>query len=932
MHHSYLFCFFTSILLGLFLNPLVIKLARLWGLVDLPGTRKVHSQPIPRIGGVAIALAAIIPVGMVTLWGTSAFGSSASAGSLITLLAASLCVLLFGIVDDLTSIPAKYKLFILLLATIMFCGSGGVIRNFIFEGRILIHFGSAAWPITMLWMVGVTVGINFIDGLDGLAAGIVTMACAVLIACVTIGGQPGLGIIPVALLGALLAFLVFNFNPARVFMGDCGSMFIGFLFAGCCVLAQAPVGTTRGLVLPAMALSIPIFDTLFTLVRRTILQRRSIFSAERGHIHHRLLDVGLCHRHVVLLLYAVTLLGAGVAFVSLLGSAWATGITAVGFCCGLFVLFRTAGTVRARETLNAIRRNRALGRESRKDRMAFEELQLDFRHAQTFDSWWDHACRAAELLNFAKLDLPLVRRDGTSTTLKWRRTDCELAEANSLTGEIPVPQRRAGQTIRVAVEVTVDEFLESAGQRLALFSRLIAECGLKQLPEPSSNGHFGDPSTDEEMPNPQYAEIGPGDQTAAIAEFTGMRIAIVHDFLYTYAGAERVLEQIIALFPDSELYSIFDFLPQAQRGFIKDKEVHSTFIQKMPWARRKHRAYLPLMPLAIEQFDLSQYDMVISSSYLVAKGVLTRPDQLHICYCHTPVRYAWDLQNQYLHQIHGLLHGVKEGLARLVFHYIRNWDIHSSNNVDVFLTNSDYVGRRIKKVYRRTAETIHPPVDTNWFSLNEQKEDFYITASRLVPYKRIDLIVEAFSKMKGRRLIVVGEGPEMETIRAKATDNVRLLGYQPAARLRQYLQRARAFVFAAEEDFGIVPVEAQACGTPVICFGRGGVTETVIDGKTGILFHEQTVESLIDAVERFELQEWDSVAIRANAERFSIGRFRERFASTAKANWTKFKATRHEQADMRSRVENSIRAIESIHGSDAKPAINLILGTEGKTA
>jgi UDP-N-acetylmuramyl pentapeptide phosphotransferase/UDP-N-acetylglucosamine-1-phosphate transferase/glycosyltransferase involved in cell wall biosynthesis len=919
------FCFFASALLGLGLTPLVIRLAKVCGLVDLPGARKVHSHPVPRIGGLAIALATILPFAALALAKANLFGWGVQSGAMITLIVSSVAILLFGLIDDLANIPAKYKLLVLLLASVMFCGSGGVIRGFIFQGRPIVSFGLAAKPITILWMVGVTVGINFIDGLDGLAAGIVAMACAVLAICVTRGGNPDMALLPLALLGALVSFLVFNFNPARIFMGDCGSMFIGFLFAGCCVLAQSPLGTARGLFLPALALSIPIFDTFFTFVRRGILERRSLFSAEKGHIHHRLLDVGLCHRHVVLMLYTVTFLGAGVALISLLGSAWATGITAAVFCCGLFVLFRIAGTVRARETLGAIRRNRALGRESRRHRLAFEELQLDFRDVRTFDSWWERVCRAADLLDFAKIDLPLVRRDNSSTMLKWRRNDSELAEANSLTAEIPVPQRRVGQSLRVGVEVTVNEFLESAGQRLALFSRLIAECSPKELPDAFASPNDSDATEHEQMPNPLHAETA-SPKLACLDELSGLRVAIVHDFLYTYAGAERVLEQLIALFPDCDLFSIFDFLPPDQRGFIRNKKVRSTFIQRMPWARRKHRAYLPLMPLAIEQLDLSAYDIVISSSYLVAKGVLTRHDQLHICYCHTPVRYAWDLQNQYLDQLHGLLRIAKDAVARILLHYIRNWDVHSANNVDVFVTNSDFVGRRIKKVYRRDAQTIYPPVDTERFALQEQKEDFYVTASRLVPYKRIDLIVEAFARMPGRRLIVVGEGPEMEKIRAKTSDNVRLLGYQPVARLRHYLQRARAFVYAAEEDFGIVPVEAQACGTPVICFGRGGVTESVIDGKTGVHFYEQTVESIIDAVSRFEDQQWDPAEIRKNAERFSVRQFRQRFADTAKDSWAKFHARRREQiAAQEPLAQVAIQAISAVRGPAHAPGANFAM-------
>jgi glycosyltransferase involved in cell wall biosynthesis len=374
---------------------------------------------------------------------------------------------------------------------------------------------------------------------------------------------------------------------------------------------------------------------------------------------------------------------------------------------------------------------------------------------------------------------------------------------------------------------------------------------------------------------------------------SGRRVAIVHDFLYCYAGAERVLEQILQIYPDADLYSLFDFLPADQRGFISDRTVRSSFIQRLPFARTRHRAYLPLMPLAIEQLDLSEYDLVISSSYVAAKGVLTRPDQLHICYCHSPVRFAWDMQHQYLVEC-GLTRGVRSMFARVILHYIRNWDTRSSNGVDVFVTNSHYVARRIQKVYRRGSTPVYPPVDTEMFALHPRKEDFYMTASRMVPYKRIDLVVDAFARMPEKRLVVIGDGPEFRKIRSRARGNIRLLGHQPGEVLKQYMQRARAFVFAAEEDFGIVPVEAQACGTPVIAFGRGGVTESVLPGQTGLFFNHQTAESIVAAVNEFETgdYDWDPFVIRANAERFSMKRFREQFASLVESEWAVFSGFR----------------------------------------
>jgi glycosyltransferase involved in cell wall biosynthesis len=366
-----------------------------------------------------------------------------------------------------------------------------------------------------------------------------------------------------------------------------------------------------------------------------------------------------------------------------------------------------------------------------------------------------------------------------------------------------------------------------------------------------------------------------------------VRIAIVHDWLVTYAGAERVLEQIIACFPDADLFSLVDFLDD--RTFVRGKPVTTSFIQKLPFARTRYRAWLPLMPLAIEQLDVSAYDVVISSSHAVAKGVLTGPDQVHISYVHSPIRYAWDLQHQYLQQSN-LIRGPRSALARVILHYIRNWDIRTSNSVDAFVANSAFIARRIKKVYQRDAQVIFPPVDVDAFCVNEQKEAFYLTASRMVPYKKIDLIVEAFAKMPERRLVVIGDGPDMQKIRAKATSNVEIMGYQPFAVLHDRMRRARAFVFAAEEDFGISVVEAQACGTPVIAYGKGGALETVRDlssaHPTGMFFDEQSTGSIIAAVEEFDanIAGFSAADCRANAERFSARHFRERFFEHVRAH------------------------------------------------
>lgn len=372
-----------------------------------------------------------------------------------------------------------------------------------------------------------------------------------------------------------------------------------------------------------------------------------------------------------------------------------------------------------------------------------------------------------------------------------------------------------------------------------------------------------------------------------------MKVAVVHEWLVNYAGSERVLEQILQVYPGADLFSIIDFLPENQRDFIMNKKVSTSFIQHLPMAKNRYRQYLPLMPMAIEQFDLSSYDLVLSSSHAVAKGVLTGPDQLHISYVHTPIRYAWDLQHQYLKES-GLDNGLKGWLAKRMLHKIRLWDYRTANGVDAFVANSKFIARRIWKVYRRDATVIYPPVDIDTFSLWETKEDYYLAASRMVPYKKMDIIVNAFSQMPDKKLVIIGDGPDYKKIRTKAAENIQFLGYQSFPVLKEYMQRARAFVFAAEEDFGIVPVEAQACGTPVIAYGKGGTLETVQGlntlSPTGVFFNEQTSVSIIDAVKRFEHEQGNisPQACRNNAVRFSPGRFRKEFQSLVEQQYSAF--------------------------------------------
>ncbi len=362
------------------------------------------------------------------------------------------------------------------------------------------------------------------------------------------------------------------------------------------------------------------------------------------------------------------------------------------------------------------------------------------------------------------------------------------------------------------------------------------------------------------------------------------KIAVVCDWLVTYAGAERILEQVLEVLPEADLFSLIDFLPSGERGFIKNKKVRTSFLQHFPFARSGYRSFLPLMSYAVERLDVSGYDLVISISHAVAKGVKTRPGQKHICICCSPMRYAWDLRGQYLEES-GLNSGIKGWLANRLLDRVKAWDLKATPRVTDFIAISGYIGRSIEHNYGRGSVIIYPPVYVDKFVPGGRKGDFYLTVSRMVPYKRVPLIVEAFASMPDKRLVVIGDGPEFEKVKAKAAGNIEVLGYQPDDVLKDYMQRAKAFVFAAEEDFGIAPVEAQACGTPVIAYGQGAVRETVVEGKTGLFFNEQSVQSIIGVVKRFESMEgaFDPAAIRKNAEIFSTGRFKEEFADfTAK--------------------------------------------------
>ncbi|MBW4678925.1 MAG: glycosyltransferase [Microcoleus vaginatus WJT46-NPBG5] len=363
-----------------------------------------------------------------------------------------------------------------------------------------------------------------------------------------------------------------------------------------------------------------------------------------------------------------------------------------------------------------------------------------------------------------------------------------------------------------------------------------------------------------------------------------MKYALVHEWLTPEAtgGSELVVQEILQHI-NADLYALIDFESTNPESYLFKRPIGTTFLQHFPLARKGVQKYLPLLPVAIEQLDLREYDVILSSSHAVAKGVLASPQQLHICYCHTPMRYAWEMTFDYLNSS-AAGKGLPGILTRQLLHRLRQWDAISANRVDYFIANSRHTAQRIWRCYRRKAEVIYPPVNIERFSVQPHKQDFYLTVSRLVSYKKVSLIVQAFNHL-GLPLVVIGSGPELPLIRKMAKPNVRVLGWQPAEVVQKYMAEAKAFVYAACEDFGMALVEAQACGTPVIAYGAGGALETVRDIQqhpdlgTGVFFAQQNPAALMEAVETFEASQpaFSPDKVRANAEKFGPKIFKERY-------------------------------------------------------
>jgi glycosyltransferase involved in cell wall biosynthesis len=358
-------------------------------------------------------------------------------------------------------------------------------------------------------------------------------------------------------------------------------------------------------------------------------------------------------------------------------------------------------------------------------------------------------------------------------------------------------------------------------------------------------------------------------------DLSQLKVAIVHEWLVVHAGAERVLDELLAIFPQADLHALLCAMPGEPPRTYRGRPVNTSFVQNLPGGVTQYRRWLPVFPKAIESFDFSAYDLVLSSSYCVAKGAITTGAQRHVSYCYSPVRYAWDLREQYLAEA-GLT-GLRGHAARWMLERIRRWDLRTTDRVHAFITLSHHIADRIKRCYDRESTVVHPPVDLAAFELSTQARRGFVSVSRLVPYKLAPMMVRAFAAMPDQPFTLIGDGPDLAACQraAEGHAHIRILGHQPESVVRDELSRAEAFVFAALEDFGIAPLEAQAVGTPVLAYGVGGARETVLDGETGLFFNEQTEDAVRDAVRRFRSHiAFDPVACRSNAARFSSEKFR----------------------------------------------------------
>lgn len=356
-----------------------------------------------------------------------------------------------------------------------------------------------------------------------------------------------------------------------------------------------------------------------------------------------------------------------------------------------------------------------------------------------------------------------------------------------------------------------------------------------------------------------------------------LKVAIVHYWLVNWRGGEKVIESLLELYPQADLFAhVYD--ESLTEGKLVGRTVNTTFISKLPKSKKHYQKYLPFMPIALEQLDLREYDLVISSESGPAKGVITRPDALHICYCHSPMRYVWDMYPDYIKST-GKINRL---LMRPLIHYMKIWDRLSADRVDYFISNSMFIKQRIAKFYRRESEVINPPVDISEFVFDEKKSDFYLVLGQLTPYKRADLVVDAFIE-SGKKLVVIGDGEQYKDLKRKETKNISIMGRADWDVCKEHLSKAKALIFPGVEDFGMVPVEAMACGTPVLAYAKGGALETVSDGVSGYFFYEQSIDAINACVNEFESKQLDLKAVRSWSEKFSKENFLTKISEFVKS-------------------------------------------------
>lgn len=478
---SYLIVYLGSAVLSLMITPVVVRLARKLSLVDLPGARKIHASPIPRVGGIAIFLSAMCLVLPVMLL-ENAVGDSfrQNQSKIITLLACCGFVFLVGLLDDIKGLRARTKFAAQFIAAIAVCSVGIRVETIAIGELLRLEFGIYSWPLTVLWITGITNAMNLTDGLDGLAAGISAIACGVIAVLAVLSGNVVMAILMLALLGSLSGFLFFNFNPAKVFMGDCGSMFVGFTIATSSVLCAVKTGTIVALALPALALGIPIFDTLLSMLRR-FLERRSMFSPDRGHFHHRLLDLGLRQRHVAITAYAVTLLAAGLGMFMMVAKDGATLLLVfASVLLLLLLLFRVVGSVSVRKTILGVKDKYAVSSREKDEIRSFEASLLHFDKIENFQQWWQALCEAGETMKLAWVSLKAADDEDASTTWVWRFQGFELGERIIVT-TVPITDPQTDKPLLCEIAVPINGSLESANHRILLFCRLFEQDGFASL-------------------------------------------------------------------------------------------------------------------------------------------------------------------------------------------------------------------------------------------------------------------------------------------------------------------------------------------------------------------------------------------------------------------------------------------------------------------